>query len=31
LIANESLPNPARGPLRGFFCEVYTPVDPPRI
>lgn len=31
LVAQESLPNPHRGPLRGFFCEVYSPVDPPRL
>jgi hypothetical protein len=31
LVAKESVPNAARGPLRGFFCEAYTPVDPPRL
>jgi hypothetical protein len=29
LAAVESLPNQARGPLRAFFCERYTPVPPP--
>ncbi|MCP4692916.1 MAG: hypothetical protein GY859_33050, partial [Desulfobacterales bacterium] len=29
LSAEESFPNRRRGPLRGFFCETYTPVRPP--
>lgn len=29
LEARESCANPQRGPLRGFFCEVYDPVQPP--
>ncbi len=29
--AVESNPNPARGPLRGFFCMHYTPETPPDL
>jgi hypothetical protein len=31
LAAMESCPNGARGPLRGFFCEVYRQVQPPDL
>ena len=31
LEANESCPNPDRGPLRGFFCEAYSLVSPPDV
>lgn len=31
LVAEESCPSPARGPLRGFFCGAYTPQIPPLI
>lgn len=31
LVAQESCPSKTRGPLRGFFCEVYTPAQPPDI
>lgn len=29
LVADESCPSQDRGPLRGFFCEVYTESSPP--
>lgn len=29
--AVESCPSPERGPLRGFFCEHYTPATPPDL
>jgi hypothetical protein len=29
--AVESCPSAERGPLRGFFCEHYTPADPPDL
>jgi len=29
--AVESCPSPERGPLRGFFCEHYTPAIPPDL
>ncbi len=29
LVAQESCPSRPRGPLRGFFCQVYRPVRPP--
>lgn len=29
--AEESCPSPERGPLRGFFCEHYTPATPPEL
>lgn len=29
LVAEESCASTARGPLRGFFCEVYSPAVPP--
>jgi hypothetical protein len=31
LQAVESCPSPERGPLRGFFCEHYTPATPPDL
>ncbi len=31
LQAEESCPSPDRGPLRGFFCEHYTPATPPDL
>lgn len=31
LEAQESCPNTARGPLRGFFCNIYQPAEPPEV
>lgn len=31
LRAEESAPDPNRGPLRGFFCEIYSPAVPPDL
>jgi len=31
LVATESCPNEARGPLQGLFCEVYHPMQPPYL
>ena len=28
---SDSSPSPERGPLRGFFCEHYTPATPPDL